>query len=414
MIVVLCYPAHGTHVYQGLDVVIFSVLKHHLAEIRDALLRDKGQAIDKSNFLEIYAKAHILALTPENIKAAFQKTGVWPFNPEIVTSEMLAPSKETSCESHMPVPPAEPVKILATLLRALSLGSGGIDEDASQCQISVGSIQQIETSTDEEPTHFQILEDAVNDLKKTNLAHLTNSTIPTSSHTMPQSSTLSQVPNSKPTSMMMAALHVQPTTKNELLLLAALRESEIQIQEAEYRSKRAEDHAFTLQASNILNETYTKKIKEQLATQEEKKGKKKGTGRLVGDGLPRLLSGDAFFEAAKKKEMEQHNAEMQKEAKKDGKAAYQEAIEAWKRGEEDRKAENADINNEYRLEIHTWEAKRDAAKTNRLKAPPKPKREELTKQAPKPKLKDFLEGNNVLECEDEADENDDDEGSETD
>lgn len=26
-IVVLCYPSHSTHVYQGLDVVIFSVLK---------------------------------------------------------------------------------------------------------------------------------------------------------------------------------------------------------------------------------------------------------------------------------------------------------------------------------------------------------------------------------------------------
>ncbi|KAF8218535.1 hypothetical protein L208DRAFT_1350477 [Tricholoma matsutake] len=26
-IVVLCYPSHSTHIYQGLDVVIFSILK---------------------------------------------------------------------------------------------------------------------------------------------------------------------------------------------------------------------------------------------------------------------------------------------------------------------------------------------------------------------------------------------------
>jgi hypothetical protein len=32
MIIVLCYPAHGTHVYQGLDVVIFLVLKRFLAK----------------------------------------------------------------------------------------------------------------------------------------------------------------------------------------------------------------------------------------------------------------------------------------------------------------------------------------------------------------------------------------------
>ncbi|PPQ86722.1 hypothetical protein CVT24_012473, partial [Panaeolus cyanescens] len=34
-IIVLCYVAHGTHVYQGLDVVVFSPLKHYLMQARD-------------------------------------------------------------------------------------------------------------------------------------------------------------------------------------------------------------------------------------------------------------------------------------------------------------------------------------------------------------------------------------------
>jgi hypothetical protein len=78
---VLCYPAHGTHVYQGLDVVIFGPLKVFWTQEKDKWTREKRTKIDKTNFLRIYAAAHVRALTPSNIKAAFEKTGVVPFNP---------------------------------------------------------------------------------------------------------------------------------------------------------------------------------------------------------------------------------------------------------------------------------------------------------------------------------------------
>ena len=78
MIIVLCYTAHGTHIYQGLDVVVFAVLKHYLSQEWDKLLRNNGKAIDKSNFLKIISKAYIVALTPETIKIAFRKLGSTP------------------------------------------------------------------------------------------------------------------------------------------------------------------------------------------------------------------------------------------------------------------------------------------------------------------------------------------------
>ena len=37
---VLCYPAHGTHIYQGLNVAVFSVLKRYWAEERDKAMRE--------------------------------------------------------------------------------------------------------------------------------------------------------------------------------------------------------------------------------------------------------------------------------------------------------------------------------------------------------------------------------------
>lgn len=88
-ILVLCYPAHTTHIYQGLDVVIFSILKKDLSEERDKWERETGEKISKKNFLTVYGRAHIRALTPKNIKAAFRKTGVWPFEPSVVTAEMM-------------------------------------------------------------------------------------------------------------------------------------------------------------------------------------------------------------------------------------------------------------------------------------------------------------------------------------
>ena len=60
-------------------------------------------AVDKMNFLAIYIEAHNKTLTPENIKAAFHKTGVIPFDPDIVTAEMMAPSLAMLMRGTVPV-----------------------------------------------------------------------------------------------------------------------------------------------------------------------------------------------------------------------------------------------------------------------------------------------------------------------
>ncbi|KIK72579.1 hypothetical protein PAXRUDRAFT_65996, partial [Paxillus rubicundulus Ve08.2h10] len=42
---ILCYPTHGTHVYQGLDVMVFAVLKHCWSEERVKWEREHGEGI---------------------------------------------------------------------------------------------------------------------------------------------------------------------------------------------------------------------------------------------------------------------------------------------------------------------------------------------------------------------------------
>jgi hypothetical protein len=83
--------------------------------------------VDKSNFLEVYTKAHTLALTPENIKAVFCKTGVVLFNPSIITSDMMAPSLESSSKGSLPIPMSSPVHAVSDLI----MKETGLDEHQS-------------------------------------------------------------------------------------------------------------------------------------------------------------------------------------------------------------------------------------------------------------------------------------------
>ncbi|KIK50670.1 hypothetical protein GYMLUDRAFT_78436 [Collybiopsis luxurians FD-317 M1] len=94
---ILCYPAHGTHVYQGLDV--------------------------KDNFMAIYGAAHKKTLTPENIHAAFKKTSVWPFNCSVVTPSMMATSKETSLKTYLPIPQPSPVVAISRLIHTVTVNT---------------------------------------------------------------------------------------------------------------------------------------------------------------------------------------------------------------------------------------------------------------------------------------------------
>lgn len=128
-IIVICYPVHGTHLYQGLDVVVFAVLKHYLSQEQDKWFKETGQPIDKTNFLSILSMAYMKALTPDLIKTAFWKTGIHPFNPDVITLAMLVTSKDTSKDAHLPalaaVDPdlAAAVHILADMLQQLRLAN---------------------------------------------------------------------------------------------------------------------------------------------------------------------------------------------------------------------------------------------------------------------------------------------------
>jgi len=72
---ILCYPAHTTHVYQGLDVAVFGPLKQMWSEEWNKYERETKKSLTKETFLSVYSTAHTCAVTEDPVCTAFRKTG---------------------------------------------------------------------------------------------------------------------------------------------------------------------------------------------------------------------------------------------------------------------------------------------------------------------------------------------------
>ena len=222
--------------------MVFAVLKRCLWEERDDWLQINQGKINKTNFLEIYQKAHLRALKPETIKATFAKTGVWPFNPDATPKEAFAPSKETSSEGHLPLIPPTPVRVIAKLLKDIELDVIDEEGESDSSEVPESSRGTGHTAL---CTSFQ---DAAQKLSKTSLGYLLHNQPIKSVQPIPSMPPFQISPSSPH-----GALTIVPETLNETLLLAALRE-------AEHQKSVLEERVIALQAANILNETYCNKL----------------------------------------------------------------------------------------------------------------------------------------------------------
>ena len=77
-------PPNLTHLLQPLDVVVFQPLKHYHAKALDLLVRDGLVNITKVEFLSCIEEVRVRAFKKSTILSSFQKTGIWPFNPQPV------------------------------------------------------------------------------------------------------------------------------------------------------------------------------------------------------------------------------------------------------------------------------------------------------------------------------------------
>ena len=87
---IVSLPSHTSHVLQPLDVSYFKPFKLAFRQIRDSwTLVNKGRIVEKQELCEWIAQALQKALSPKNIRSGFRKTGIWPLNSEVVSTQML-------------------------------------------------------------------------------------------------------------------------------------------------------------------------------------------------------------------------------------------------------------------------------------------------------------------------------------
>jgi hypothetical protein len=386
---VLCYPAHGTHVYQGLDVAVFSILKRFWSEERDKREREMGEKVNKENFLAIYGAAHIRALTPEIISTAFRKTGVWPYDPGVITPAMMAPSLETSCEATLPIVPPTPVQLLTNLIRKVSEPAEVVES------ASAPNAAQHMPNSDAGPnmTHSPV-KAALDNLKSTTAGFVISSSPIRSRSHLPIAPMARITPKRRPGTRYPELLNVEPETDREGLLQRALHRTEA-------REARHEGHVIAIQASLVLMQKYCDRVRSQLESH-EKKTKKRGQGknkRLHGDGLPQLLTGDEFFSRVVHAE-EAHGKEVaEKEARKGRRDEHTKALGEWKARDDERKKRNEVKRDAWKRAVADWQAQRDLAKERGIKwtGGKKPTLGGVEKAEPRPKALPIVD-------EDEADE----------
>jgi DDE superfamily endonuclease/Tc5 transposase DNA-binding domain/helix-turn-helix, Psq domain len=88
LIILLCEPAHSSHLLQPLDVGCFSVLKRVYGRMVEDWMRLGINHIDKQDFLTIYPKARTESQSTANIISSFRATGLVPYDPDQVLSRL--------------------------------------------------------------------------------------------------------------------------------------------------------------------------------------------------------------------------------------------------------------------------------------------------------------------------------------
>ena len=178
-------------------------------------------------------------------------------------------------------------------------------------------------------------------------------------------------------------LETVPTTKLEQNLQEALHASNM-IVDAQKRVMQG------MQAQTILHSMYLESMRGQLQGQEEKKLKKRKTGKINMDGWAKLLTQLNVIAGVKEWQDGQDKAVEEATAKKTAKEKYNEAMDIWKVHEMDRKGWNADLKSGWDEDLKKWTIEWDNVKYDCWKPRwTKPKMPTMEKALCKPMVADF-------------------------
>jgi hypothetical protein len=97
-VVLFPFPPHLTHILQPLDVGLFCVYKHWHQEILLREIADGATDFNKADFLFHLQEVRARTTKRSTIISSWQKTGIYPFDPEVVLARMINPLSSLSLE----------------------------------------------------------------------------------------------------------------------------------------------------------------------------------------------------------------------------------------------------------------------------------------------------------------------------
>ncbi|KAG1882514.1 hypothetical protein F4604DRAFT_1744553 [Suillus subluteus] len=260
---------------------------------------------------------------------------------------MMAPSLVTSSVGHLPISQPSPVKALASIIHQYH-------ED------------QTPQSTLLTPHWNTLVGQALDDLASSSASFLVSDTPITSRDHLPAFTPTPFTPTRK---RKHAVLDHQPETEHEHECHNALRE-------AYEREDYYKGALYGMQSTAVF----------QLAAQEEKKLARKRE-KLVGDGLPRLLTGDEFYRSVVVHNNAADAEVAARESRRQERDERASLMKAWKEEDAKRLERNEVRMQEYKEELRQWEEERAKAKLERRRMTHvKPKLGRLEAPLPKPAL----------------------------
>ena len=106
-IIVVCLPPYTTHRLHPCDVGLFGPLASSWKKEVNEASRNFLE-IRKNNILWHYSRARERALTSGTIESAFQKSGIWPLDRNVIEADAFTPALNTTTQAAQPVPATVP------------------------------------------------------------------------------------------------------------------------------------------------------------------------------------------------------------------------------------------------------------------------------------------------------------------